>query len=145
MCKSRIRQGFGAVSEPDVLIPDELHNWLLFRSLRRGELLIMNRPIGRPSVLTAKRLLLPQAFPQDAVPFIRLCKPKSLQHLSPLASTGNPVGESAYSSGAIPPSASDSNRVQCLRNAIFTRPMGPLRCLAIMISARPCSSGSSCL
>jgi len=42
----------------------------------------MNRPIGRLCELSANDLLLPQAFPQDAVPFIRLCKPKSLQHLS---------------------------------------------------------------
>lgn len=50
-----------------------------------------------------------------------------------------------YSSGSVPPSASDSNLVLFFRNAILTLPMGPFLCLAIMISALPCNSGSSCL
>ncbi len=50
-----------------------------------------------------------------------------------------------YSSGATPPSARDSNRVQCFKNAIRTLPIGPFRCLEMMISALPCNSGSSCL
>lgn len=48
-----------------------------------------------------------------------------------------------HSSGAPLPSASDSNRVEFLMKAILSLPVGPLRCLAIMISAIPSSSGSS--
>src|SRR6266849_8440110 len=48
-----------------------------------------------------------------------------------------------YSGGAIPSASMDSNRVDFFRNARLILPVGPLRCLAIMISARPSSSGSS--
>ena len=50
-----------------------------------------------------------------------------------------------YSGGAMPSASMDSNRVEFFRNARFTLPVGPLRCLAIMSSAFPCRSGSSCL
>ena len=39
------------------------------------------------------------------------------------------------------PWARFSNRVYWLRNDSFTVPIGPLRCLPMMISAMPCSSG----
>jgi len=42
-----------------------------------------------------------------------------------------------YSGGAIPSPSMDSKRVEFLRNARFTRPVGPLRCLAMMSSALP--------
>jgi hypothetical protein len=48
-----------------------------------------------------------------------------------------------YSGRAIPSCSMDSNRVEFFRNARFNLPVGPLRCLAIIISARPSSSGSS--
>src|SRR6266436_509021 len=127
-----------------MLMPDELHNWLLFRDLTLEFRTGGNRPIGLSVESFSIRLSLPQAFPQDGATSYHVCKLKSLQYLF-LAPTGNTVSRQVYSSPAIPPSAMDSNRVQCLRNAILTRPMGPLRCLAMMISARPCSSGSSCL
>ena len=50
-----------------------------------------------------------------------------------------------YCGGPMPSATIDSNRVEFFRNARFTRPVGPLRCLAIMSSAFPCRSGSSCL
>ena len=37
------------------------------------------------------------------------------------------------------------NLVQFFRNASISLPVGPLRCLEMMISALPCKSGSSCL
>src|SRR5258708_32813239 len=46
-------------------------------------------------------------------------------------------------SGPTAPSASDSNLVELFRNASFTVPVGPLRCLRIISSATPSSSGSS--
>ncbi len=46
-------------------------------------------------------------------------------------------------SSPLPPCIMDSNRVELFRNASFTVPVGPLRCLRINISAIPSSSGSS--
>lgn len=43
------------------------------------------------------------------------------------------------------PSKRLAKRVELWRNARLNFPMGPLRCLAMMISARPFNSGSSCL
>ena len=42
---------------------------------------------------------------------------------------------------AADPAARFSNRVYCLRNASRTVPVGPLRCLPMMISAMPSASG----
>src|SRR5580700_6077337 len=119
-----------------MLMPDELNNWLLFRHLTLEFRIGGNRPIGLWLELLRIRFSLPQAFPQAGATSEHICKLKSLQYLF-LPPTGNTVARQVYSSPAIPPSAMDSNRVQCLRNAILTRPMGPLRCLAMMISARP--------
>ena len=144
MCKSQ-NWSYDGPSEWSVMLTlGKLHNWLLFSRLRVGNLVVVHRPIGRSHRGFGKWPSLPQAFPQHAAHLLRLCKLKSLQHL-PRGAYRNSCRSSDYSSGAIPPSASDSNRVQCLRNAILIRPIGPLRCLAMMISARPCSSGSSCL
>ena len=52
-------------------------------------------------------------------------------------------GKPGYSGGAMPSASRDSKRVEFFRNARFTRPVGPLRCLAMMSSALPCRSGSS--
>ncbi len=51
----------------------------------------------------------------------------------------------AYSPGSLLPSSMLAKRVELCRNARLNLPIGPLRCLATMISARPLSSGSSCL
>ncbi len=49
-----------------------------------------------------------------------------------------------YSPNSAPePSAMDSNRVELFRNASLTVPVGPLRCLRMISSATPSSSGSS--
>src|SRR5689334_23383 len=53
------------------------------------------------------------------------------------------VQECRYSGGPWSSTAIFSNRVERLMKASFTRPVGPLRCLAMMISARPSNSGSS--
>ena len=52
-------------------------------------------------------------------------------------------GRNPYSGGPMPSGAMDSNRVDRLTKASLTLPVGPLRCLAMMSSARPSSSGSS--
>src|SRR6516162_6630362 len=76
----------------------------------------------------------PQAFPQVAS-FAR----DRCHSLVPLPThpvfLGNLPQNSGYSSGTLPPSSSDSKRVELFRKAILTRPVGPLRCLAMMISA----------
>src|ERR1019366_10630469 len=51
----------------------------------------------------------------------------------------------AYSPGTLLPSSMFAKRVELCRKARLNLPMGPLRCLAIMISPRPFRSGSSCL
>ena len=48
-----------------------------------------------------------------------------------------------YSGDPMPSWAMDSKRVDRLTKASLIRPVGPLRCLAMMISATPSSSGSS--
>ncbi len=50
-----------------------------------------------------------------------------------------------YSPGSLLPSIRLAKRVELCRNARLNLPMGPFRCLAMMISARPLRSGSSCL
>jgi hypothetical protein len=72
---------------------------------------------------------------------------------TPLASTsfpqgcgtgdvGGPGAEIAQSGGPKPSGAIDSKRVDRLTKASFTLPVGPLRCLAMISSACPSSSGS---
>jgi hypothetical protein len=51
----------------------------------------------------------------------------------------------AYSLGSLLPSSIFAKRVELCRKARLNLPMGPFRCLAMMISARPLRSGSSCL
>ena len=51
----------------------------------------------------------------------------------------------AYSLGSLLPSSRLAKRVELWRKARLNLPIGPLRCLAMMISARPLRSGSSCL
>ena len=143
MCKSQNWNQLALARLTKMLIPGKLHNWLLFRTLKLRFCVLRNRPLGLYAQPESSRVSLPQAFPQDEVAF-----PPIPQIQLPTVLTDLLLGETLYASYAsepIPPSASDSNLVQCLRKAIFTRPIGPLRCLAIRISARPCSSGSSCL
>ena len=122
----------------------KLSNWLLFMTLKLRFPSPRNRPLGLGYRQFLEGFSLPQGFPQDTAFSSRSRKLHCLQYLLGLF-YGKPCRRGAYSSELTPPSAIDSNLVQCLRNAIRTRPMGPLRCLAIMISARPCNSGSSCL
>jgi hypothetical protein len=46
MCKSQIRNEGHLPCEPQMLIPDELHNWLLFRALCVRRMISRNRPLG---------------------------------------------------------------------------------------------------
>ena len=56
---------------------------------------------------------------------------------------GEVDGDLRYSGSPMPSCAMDSKRVDRLTKASLILPVGPLRCLAIMISAIPSSSGSS--
>jgi len=127
-----------------VLIPDELHNWLLLRDLKcptalsSADRTVCPRGPCEPWVLASTRF----STAEDAQNTPR--KSNCLQCL-PTGFYGLPCRGKLYSSSGVPSSTSVSKRVQLLRKAIRTLPIGPLRCLAIMISALPCSSGSSCL
>ena len=141
MCKSQIRNNRNREVYPNMLMPDELHNWLLVIGLYTRKAPAEYRPIGLGSHRPKARFSIPQAFPQ-----IGRMAQRGFANLRPYSTYPMPVQETLYySSDAIPPSANDSKRVQCFRKAIRTRPIGPLRCLEMMISARPCNSGSSCL
>jgi hypothetical protein len=87
--------------------------------------------------------------PIDSQSFPQTVNAKTGRINSPVKQGGE-VGEmppdrlvGCYSSGFVSSWAMFSNRVERFRKASRILPMGPLRCLAMMISARPSSSGSS--
>jgi len=140
MCKSLNRELNDADSVPSLLMPRELHNWLLFRALdgsKECKVILNHRSLPR-SILSPPAI--PQAFPQKSFPVQVKASKVFTEH-----NYSNSCTAKDYSSGAKPPSTMVSNLVQFFRNARLIRPIGPLRCLPMMISALPCRSGSSCL
>jgi hypothetical protein len=93
---------------------------------------------------------------QKSVPhFSRFCEKWDSPNATPMggltfkairvrAHAANSPHVTFHSSITPPPSAIISNRVQLLRNANISLPVGPLRCFEIMISALPFNSSSSC-
>jgi hypothetical protein len=82
----------------------------------------------------------PQTFPQGRG-VSGLSFPGLYRSLTGHRSFGRP----RYSPGSLLPSIRFAKRVELCKNARLNLPIGPLRCLAMMISARPLRSGSSCL
>jgi hypothetical protein len=48
MCKSQMGLFSGQQLAASMLMPDELHNWLLFRDLKADLAWLQDRPSGRP-------------------------------------------------------------------------------------------------
>jgi hypothetical protein len=65
MCKSQNRKEIKRVCIAVMLMPHELHNWLLFMDLKAGNVSSRNRPIGLCQKESGKWFSIPQAFPQD--------------------------------------------------------------------------------
>jgi hypothetical protein len=144
MCKSQKRNKTSLTPPRVMLMSSELHNWLLLMDLRGGRGLSQNRPLGPRRQTSRTRFSIPQSFPQARGVQRRWRKLKALRDLPRHFYSVRCRGRD-YSSSPVPPSARDSNLVLFFKNAIRTLPMGPFLCLAIMISALPCNSGSSCL
>jgi len=64
MCKSPNRLQNGLQHAVHMLMPDELHNWLLFRDLRADFQRFQYRPGGRPKLGFWNGFSIPQSFPQ---------------------------------------------------------------------------------
>jgi hypothetical protein len=76
---------------------------------------------------------------------VGLCKLADVAVVNiPIAVEVFKVHKDNHSSAILPPSAIISNRVQFFRKASISLPVGPFRCLEIMISALPFNSSSSC-
>src|ERR1035438_3534844 len=65
MCKSQNRKEIKRACIAVMLMPHELHNWLLFMDLKAGNVSSRNRPIGLCQKETGKSFSIRQAFPQD--------------------------------------------------------------------------------
>ena len=91
MCKSQIRNNRNREVYPNMLMPDELHNWLLVIGLYTRKAPAEYRPIGLGSHRPKGGFQFHKLFHRSgAMARESLRKPKVLQHL-PYASTGNPV------------------------------------------------------
>jgi hypothetical protein len=71
MCKSQNRKETKRVVIAVMLMPHELHNWLLVMDLKAGNVSSRNRPIGLCQKESGKWFSIPQAFPQaDRLRFV---------------------------------------------------------------------------
>jgi hypothetical protein len=82
MCKSQNRNKTSPTQPAVMLMPDELHNWLLFMALKACHKPYKNGPLGLCPTQSRKRFSIPQAFPQpDPLISPRQRKPNFLMDL----------------------------------------------------------------
>src|SRR5271163_2764527 len=145
MCKSQFREVPHPEVQPCMLLSDELHNWLLFMDLKADQEGRRTDPRGRYLKGILKAVFNSTSFSTGECDQQPECpQPQFSEGFTGSAYRISCSQSPAQSSGEKPPSTMVSKRVQGFRNANRTLPVGPLRCLAMMISALPCSSGSSC-
>jgi hypothetical protein len=76
LCKSQNRKEFTRFQPQVMLIPNELHNWLLFMALKACPEPSQNRTVGLWSRNFENGFQLPQAFPQPSPVFLHPPQPQ---------------------------------------------------------------------